>query len=171
MNCRHSPQAYGGGPSNEHNFTSGLLHYYYLTGDRTARDAVISLANWVIDRDDGSKSQFRLVDDSPTGLARNTPWAPYHVPGRGSRNSINALLDAWVAGGQKYYLLKAEELIRRVVHPHDDVSARDLLNVEFRWSYTVFLSVLARYLHLKKEAGEFDYMFAYAQASLISYAK
>ena len=132
MNCRHRLQAYGGGPSNEHNFTSGLLHYYYLTGDRTAHDAVISLANWVIDRDDGSKSHFRLIDDSPTGLASNTSESRYHGPGRGSGNSINALLDAWVAGGQKHYLEKAEVLIRRVVHPHDDVAPRVARTASFR---------------------------------------
>src|SRR5262245_15477626 len=30
-------RSYGGGPSNEHNYTSGLLLYYFLTGDVTAR--------------------------------------------------------------------------------------------------------------------------------------
>ena len=45
---------YGGGPSNEHNYTSGLLHYYYLTGDPEARLAVLELSKWVVDMDDGS---------------------------------------------------------------------------------------------------------------------
>ncbi len=41
-------QPYGGGPSCEHNYTSGLLHYHFLTGSAEARDSVLSLAEWVI---------------------------------------------------------------------------------------------------------------------------
>jgi hypothetical protein len=51
------------------------------------------------------------------------------------------------------------------------VSARNLLDATRRWSYTVFLSVLNRYLLLKAEAGELDFMYAYAQASLLTYAR
>jgi hypothetical protein len=46
-----------------------------------------------------------------------------------------------------------------------------LLNVEARWSYTVFLGVLARYLAVKEEMGQKDHMFAYAQATLLHYAR
>jgi hypothetical protein len=42
--------------------------------------------------------------------------------------------------------------------------------VENRWSYTIFFSVLARYLRLKAEAGEVDAAYAYARASLLAYA-
>jgi YetA-like protein len=161
---------YGGGPCNEHNYTTGLLHYYYLTGDTTARDAVIGLANWVGRLDDGTRTILGVVDDDPTGMASSTTQPDYHGPGRGCGNSVNALLDGWLATGQRRYLDKAEALIRRCVHPDDDVAARDLLNVELRWSYTVFLSVLARYLDLKAERGELDYAYAYARASLLRYA-
>ena len=51
-------RGYGGGPSNEHNYTSGLLHYYYLTGDPEAAQAVRELADWVIGMDDGSRTLF-----------------------------------------------------------------------------------------------------------------
>jgi hypothetical protein len=170
-NCRYRPGSYGGGPSNEHNYTSGLLLYYLLTGNPSARATVLGLADWVIQRDDGGKSPFRFLDKSPTGLASSTAEPVYHGPGRGSGNSVNALLDAWSLSGRNRYLDKAEELIRRVVHPHDDVAARHLLNVEYRWSYTVFLSALARYLHVKSESGAVDEMYAYAQASLLTYAR
>ena len=59
----------------------------------------------------------------------------------------------------------AEALIRRSIHPHDDIGARDLLNAELRWSYTVFLAVLDRYLRVKAEAGATDRMAAYAEAT------
>jgi hypothetical protein len=164
-------QPYGGGPCNEHNYTTGLLHFYYLTGDPSARDAVLSLAEWVIRMDDGKATVFALVDDGPTGLASCTTRRDYHGPGRGCGNSVNALLDGWLASGERRFLDKAEALLRRCVHPRDDVPSRDLLNVELRWSYTVFLSALARYLGLKAEAGEVDFMYAYAHASLLRYAE
>jgi len=170
-NCAPRDHSYGGGPSSNHNFTSGLLHYYYLTGDPDARDAVIGLADWVVNMDDGAKTPLGLIDDGPTGSATCTATIDYHGPGRGSGNSINALLDAWLASARCTYLDTAEALIRRTVHPADDISAHELLNVEKRWSYTVFFEVLARYLDLKIQAKQLDYMYAYARASLLHYAR
>ncbi|MHC4880696.1 MAG: RIFT barrel domain-containing protein [Planctomycetota bacterium] len=162
---------YGGGPSDEHNYTSGLLHYYWMTGNRDAYDAVRSLADWVINVDDGSRTIFGLVDDGPTGRATATAFPDYHGPGRGAGNSVNALLDGWLLTGERKYLDYAETLIHRVIHPKDDIDALDLLNVEARWSYTVFLSALAKYLDIKAEAGERDDHFAYAAASLAHYGR
>jgi hypothetical protein len=161
---------YGGGPSNEHNYTTGLLHYYFLTGDPQARDAVIGLSDWVIGMDDADESSLGLIDDGPTGMATSTRENSYHGPGRGSGNSVNALLDGWLLAGEKRYLEKAEELIRRSIHPNDNIAARNLLDVENRWSYTMFLSVLARYLDLKIETGDLDFMYGYARAGLLAYA-
>src|SRR5262249_15166576 len=133
-------------------------------------EAVVQLADGVIARDDGRRTVFGVVDDGPTGLASATRHPDYHGPGRGAGNSVNALLDAWLLSGQRHYLDTAETLIRRCIHPHDDIAARDLLNVEGRWSYTVFLVVLARYLDVKAEAGEVDFLYAYARASLLACA-
>jgi hypothetical protein len=169
-NCHPGDRTYGGGPCNEHNYTTGLMHYYLLTGSPQARDAVLGLAKWVLDMDDGRKNILGLVDDGPTGHASSTRHPTYHGPGRGCGNSVNALLDAWLLTNHCQYLQKAEQLIRRSVHPADDVSRHDLLNVEERWSYTVFLSVLARYLQVKSEADQIDFMYAYARASLLQYA-
>jgi hypothetical protein len=169
-NCVPGDGSYGGGPSAEHNFTTGLLHYYYLTGDPDARAAVLELADWVVGMDDGRRNVLGWLDDGPTGLATYTHDLDYHGPGRGAGNSINALLDAWLLTASQSYIDKAEALIRRCVHPADDVAARDLLNVEKRWSYTVFLSVLARYLRVKGEHEQIDFMYAYARASLLHYA-
>src|SRR3954454_21239428 len=51
-----------------------------------------------------------------------------------------------------------------------DIDALDLLDVERRWSYTVFLSALARYLGVKAQTGEVDAAYAYARASLLAFA-
>jgi len=161
----------GGGPCNEHVYTTGLLHYHYLTGNPQARDAVLGLADWVIRCDDGSLTLLGILDDGPTGLASATRHPDYHGPGRGAGNAVNALVDGWLLSREPQYLAKAEELIHRVVHPHDDVDSLGLLDAENRWSYTVFLATLARYLDLKEEAGQLDSMYAYARASLLRYAQ
>lgn len=168
---RNSDRSPGGGPSCEHNYTTGLLNHYYLTGDPDSRDAVLELADWVIRMDDGTRTPFALLDDGPTGLATSTCNPGYHGPGRGAGNSVNALLDAWLLSGEGRYLEFAEALIRRVVHPNDDVDALDLLNVEHRWSYTVFLASLARYLDLKIEHAQNDGVYAYGVAALLRYAE
>ncbi len=169
-NCRPGDRSYGGGPGSCHNFATGLLHYYYQTGDPLARGAVLSLADWVVGMDDGRLNILGLIDDGPTGVVSATAELEYHGPGRGGGLSIYALLDGWLVSGQRGYLDKAEELIRRCVHPADDIAARELLDVERRWSYTIFFAALARYLDIKAEAEELDFMYAYAQASLIHYA-
>jgi hypothetical protein len=163
-------QDYGGGPSNEHNYTTGLLHYYYGTGDPLAREAVLGLANWVINMDDGSHRLLGRFDRRPTGLCSSTVHRDYHGPGRGAGNSINALLDAFVLTRETHYRTKAEELIRRCIHPKDVIAQRHLDDVEHRWSYTVFLQILGKYLDIKVEAGEIDYMYSYTRASLLHYA-
>ncbi len=166
-----SAASYGGGPCNEHNYTSGLLQYYYLTGDPEARDAVLELAGWVLSTDDGANTLYGLIDSGPTGLASSTADPNYHGPGRGAGNSINALLDAYRLTGARGYFSKAEELIQRCVHPKDDLNARSLDDPERRWSYLVFFQVLGKYLDYKIELGEIDYCFHYARESLLHYAR
>src|SRR5208282_1426603 len=100
-------QDYGGGPSSNHNFTSGLALYYLLTGDPEALAAVIGLADWVVAMDDGRKNILGLLDGGPTGLASCTADLDYHGPGRGAGNSINVLVDAWHLTGRPDYLAKA----------------------------------------------------------------
>jgi hypothetical protein len=158
---------YGGGPGAEHNFATGLLHYYYLTGDLLARDAVCQLADWVIAMDDGRRNMLGLVDDGPTGLASHGGGKP--GPQRAGANSLNVLLDAWTLTRRSEYLQKAEELVRRCIHPADDIEKLHLLDAERNWSYTMSLSALARYLYSKEEVGELDRSYAYARASLVHY--
>jgi hypothetical protein len=148
-----------------------LLHYYFITGDPTAREAVCSLADWVIQMDKGSRSLLSMFDRRPTGMASATVNRDYQGPGRGAGNSINALIDAYLLTRDGRYLTKAEELIRRCIHPADDIDARHLPDVEHRWSYTVFLQVLGKYLDVKIELHELDRMYGYARESLLHYAQ
>ncbi|AMV23244.1 hypothetical protein VT84_02465 [Gemmata sp. SH-PL17] len=166
-----SVYALGGGPANEHNYTTGLMLHYFLTGSAASRDAALGLARWVIDMDDGSKTVFRWLASGDTGYASQSRDASYHGPGRGSGNSLSALVDGHRLSGDVAFLNKAEQLVRRCIHPNDNVPKHNLLDVENRWFYTMFLQALGKYLDHKIERGELDAMYAYARASLLHYAR
>ena len=167
---RHSVTS-GGGPSAEHNYTTGLLLHYFLTGWPQSRAAVIQLAEWVIDMDDGRKSRFWWIDRGFTGLASGTRSTDFHGPGRGAGNSINALLDAHRLTGAPRYLEKADALVARCVHPDDDQDELQLLDAENRWSYTVFLQTLGKYLERLADLGLIDQRYTYARDVLLNYAR
>lgn len=162
---------YGGGPSNEHLYTTGLLSYYYLTGDSQAKETVVDLANWVIRMDDGRLTPLRFLSRGATGLASQTASRDYHGPGRGAANCVSALLDAFRLNRDRRFLEKAEELIRRCIHPRDSIEKLDLHDAERRWSYLVFLQALGKYLDCKTEWGESDEMFDYARESLLHFSR
>lgn len=166
-------QVYGGGPSCEHNYTTGLMYYYFLTGNPEARETVLSLAEWVIRMDDGSRTVFGLLDDGPTGLASATVFEDFHGPGRGAGNSLNAMLDAWQLTRSERFLRKAEELIRRCVHPQQNPDELHLLDAEGHWSYTVFLTSLSRYLLIRQEADDWqqDAMYTYAREVMQTFGR
>jgi hypothetical protein len=162
---------HGGGPSAEHNYTTGLMMHYFLTGTPGSRDAVIQLADWVLAMDDGARTPFRWFDRGPTGHASATYSSDFHGPGRGAANSINALLDAHRLTNESRYLCKAKELVRRCINPADDLDAHNLRDPESRWSYVVFLQVLGKYLEHRFERGLVDLDYHYARASLLHYAE
>ncbi|MGE0813767.1 MAG: hypothetical protein AB7O28_24045 [Vicinamibacterales bacterium] len=161
---------HGGGPSNEHCYSHGLLLHHLLTGDPLSRAAVVSLGDWVIAMDDGRLARWPLpwLSRAATGTASATVSPEYHGPGRGPANAMAALFNAHRLSGNPALPAKADELLRRVIHPDDDIAALDLLDVERRWSYTVFLQALGRYLWTHTpDAGR----YAYARACLLHYAR
>jgi YetA-like protein len=162
---------FGGGPSNEHAYSTGLMLHYFMTGCAASRAAAIGLADWILRMDDGRLTVFRWLTRHDTGLASATGSPSYHGPGRGAGNAIAVLLNGHRLTGNRTYLIKAEQLLRRVIHPADDIARRSLPNVELRWSYIVFMQVLGRYLDDKAEREECDDCFAYARESLLHYAR
>jgi hypothetical protein len=161
----------GGGPANEHAYSTGLMLHYFLTGCRQSREAAIGLADWILRLDDGRLTMFRWLTRRETGLASVTASQAYHGPGRGAGNAITVLLNAYRLTGNRAYQAKAEALIRRTIHPADDIAARELLDAERRWSYTVYLQALGHYLDDKVARGELDEAYAYGRASLLHYAR
>src|SRR5262249_50076324 len=131
----------------------------------------LGLARFVVDIDDGRRTLFRWLDRGHTGLASASRTPDYHGPGRGSGNSVNALVDGHRLRGDREYLDKAEQIIRRCTHPTEDVAALNLLDAENRWFYTMFLQALAKYLDHKIEMDELDGMYAFGRDVLLRYAR
>jgi hypothetical protein len=185
---RHAPQrnlaGYGGGPSLSHNYSTGLLFHYYMTGEEASREAVMELGQFVVSNMqmeatlssralNGIKRLKLLVRrKDPEGQLVNTGKV-YGLdgPGRASGNSLETLLNAYGASGERTYLDLAESLIRRCISPDDDIEHRELLDIENRWMYTVFLQALGRYLDLKDETSIRDDMWVYGKDALLSYAQ
>lgn len=168
----------GGGPAAEHCYTSGLMLHYFMTGNPDYRDAVISLAHWVVRLLAGPhallmvakriKQYVSMVNSARKAVA---PVFPRYPLSRGTGNAISACLDAYEMGGGGRFLEQAEEFIRGAIHPGDDIVARDLLDPENAWSYTVLLVAVAKYLDKKAELGEIDGGYAYARACLLAYGE
>lgn len=163
-------RTHGGGPSADHNYTTGLMLYWFLSGDHAARETVLGLAQYVLDMDDGRKTVFRWLDRGDTGRAA-TSQPGYYGPGRAPANSLNVLLDGFRLTGERRFQQKAEQLIRRVVHPNEDLTPLRLDEPEIRWFYLMFLQSLGKYLLDKAERDERDQGWAYARASLLHYAR
>jgi hypothetical protein len=81
------------------------------------------------------------------------------------------LLDAHRLSGDGRYLAKADSLIARCVHPDDDQNALQLLDAENRWSYTVFLQTLGKYLDYRTDRDLIDERYSFARDVLLNYAR
>ena len=172
------PRFCGGGPAAEHCYTTGLLYHYFITGNNDYREAVITLAEWCIGSITGSQTilasirkaghYIKLLVQARDGAR---PAFPRYPLTRGTGNAITACLDAFEAGGGGAFLKQAGELLRGAIHPGDDIAARDLLNAEDSWSYTVLLTAVSKYIDKKRELGELDNDYLYARRCLLVYAE
>ncbi len=170
----------GGGPANEHCYAGGLAVHHFLTGSKQSKQAVITLANWMIKLHEGNggllerlmrfkKSELPLIKQLNNGqrIAKHK-----YQFNRGTGNYINCLLDAYQVSSDTAYITKVEAIIQASIHPHDNIEDRELEEIEeeAHWSYTVLLQALINYLHLKITLDEIDQHFYYARDSLMHYA-
>ena len=172
------PRFCGGGPAAEHCYTTGLLYHYFTTGNREYQKAVIALAEWCCRSLAGSQTilasvkragqYIKLLKQAGDG---NRPAFPRYPLSRGTGNTISACLDAFEAGGGSHFLDQAEEYLRGTIHPDDDIAARNLLDAEECWSYTVLLTAVSKFVDKKSELGEFDDGYVYAKNCLLVYAE
>ena len=169
----YQDHAGGGGPGGQHCYTTGLALYHLLTGDEEAKQAVLTLTKWITYVYEGGNTCLELL------LAlknRNVLGLKNHFSGqypldRGTANYLNALLDSYIITSDAEILLNVEHIIYHTVHPNEDVSTRNLENVEETWFYTVFLQSVVRYLDIKRAAHDYNSAFYYARDCLLNYAQ
>jgi hypothetical protein len=161
--------AIGGGPAAAHNYSTGWMVAYWLTGKERYRTAAINAADYAMRIEDGRLTPFRWLTSSDTGYSTCSSEG-YYGPGRASANSTLALLTGHELTGDERYLQRAAKLMRRTVHPEQNLDALDLLNAELRWFYTMYLQALGRFVEYKNLLGQRDSDFEYGVASLLHYA-
>ena len=161
--------AIGGGPAAAHNYSTGWMVAYWLTGAERYRTAAISAADYVLQIEDGSKTPFKWLSRAATGYSTCSSEG-YHGPGRAAANSTHALLTGHELTGDEKYLRRAALLMRRTVHPKEDLNTLDLLNAELRWFYTMYLQALGRFVDYKDSLEQRDADFEYGVAALLHYA-
>lgn len=160
----------GGGPSASHTYSTGWMVAYYLTGDERYRRAAINSAEYVMGLEDGSTTRFRWLSSRPTGFATCSSVG-YYGPGRASSNSIHALLTGYELTRDMKYLDMAVYLMKRCVHPQQDLDSMELLNAELRWFYTMHLQAQCRMIEVLEQVPGQEKNLQYAVASLIHYAR
>jgi hypothetical protein len=170
---------YGGGPSLSHLYSTGLLLTYLITGEQSIRSAFGELADFAADNLACASTLTNAIIEKVRKIKNCTKNTDQLVdlnkvyglggPGRASGNMLNTLVDAFYATNDGKCIIRAEFLIHNCVGPNDDLSARELGDVENRWMYLVFLQGLKKYLDLKEEIGQIDSEYAYAKNSLIHY--
>ncbi|WP_146596299.1 RIFT barrel domain-containing protein [Novipirellula galeiformis] len=161
--------AIGGGPAASHNYSTGWMVAYYLTGTQRYRTAAINAADYVMRIDDGRKTPFKWLSRGDTGYSTCSADG-YYGPGRAAANSTHALLTGHELTGETKYLDRAALLMRRTVHPNQNLEKLDLLNAELRWFYTMYLQALGRFVDYKDSLGQRDDDFQYGVATLLHYA-
>jgi hypothetical protein len=162
--------AIGGGPAPSHNYSTGWMWAYFLTGDERYKTAAINAADYVINVENGSKTPFRWLSTANTGYATCSS-DNYYGPGRASGNSMNALITGFELTRDAKYLEMASRLMRRTVHPQQDLDRLDLLNAELRWFYTMHLQSMCRYIEVLKRLADHREELQYAVESLLYYAR
>ena len=169
----------GGGPAAEHCYTRGLAMRYLTSGDRSARDACLALSDWMSRTHEGPFTLFgcvlralKLHYPALLKFKRGESAGYYLLPlTRGTGNYIRALLDAYLVTGEHAYLDRICGVVARSAHPLDDIDRRNMGDVERSWSYTIYLTALGEYLHVKAGLSEFDAAFYYARDVLVHYAR
>ena len=175
MEADHVEQS-GGGPSDEHCYTSGFMYHYFHTGHIKSKEAVVSLTHWIMRRIEGDrtvldrlnsffKQDLKAIKSLLSGEKILNYQYAFH---RGTGNYINSLLDAYTVTDDPKYIEKVESVIKNTMSPQDDIQLRDLRDIELRWSYTVLLQSLCKYLSIRKNTP--DKCFEFIRDCLLHYA-
>jgi len=168
----YQDHAGGGGPGGQHCYTTGLLLHYFLTGDESSKNAVLQLTDWITNLYEGSGriGDFLLAIKNKDRIElKNITTGKYPLD-RGTGHYVIALIDSFELTGRQSFLDSASLIIKHTIHPNDNITERNLNNIEECWFYTIFLQAVYRYLQVKEKLQQFDSSFQYARDALLQYA-
>jgi hypothetical protein len=168
----YQDHAGGGGPGGQHCYTTGLALHYFLLGDESSKQTVLTLTTWISQVYEGSGTclELLLALKNRHMLGVKNHFSGQYPLDRGTANYVVALLDSFELSQDRNFLHQAQHVIENTVHPYENVILRNLTDVETTWFYTVFLQALSRYLSVKEACGEIDDHFYYARDCLINFA-
>ena len=175
----HGNKTAGGGPGPQHCYSTGLVHYYYLTGCEEAKSTVYELGEWVHNYYTGSGTLLETAKKTLQEDAKNfvstckgNQIFKYTYPmDRGTGNYLRTMMDCYELSSNANYMDLVETIIRNTAGPSDDIDARGFDDIDGTWFYIIYLQEVIRYLDIKRELGEYDSAFYYARATLLHYAR
>ena len=131
------------------------------------------MSNWITNfyETSGTFLDFLVALKNSSNIDRKNILTGQYPLDRGTAYYVNTLLDKFYLTGDKADLKKVEDIIRNTISPSDNISERELTDIENRWHYTVFLQSLIRYLKVKEEFSEIDSDFYYARDTLVKYTE
>jgi len=163
----------GGGPGGQHCYTAGLLHHHLLTGSESSKQAVFQLCDWMTHIYEGSGTLFSLliaIKNSKSRIDLKNILTGKYPFDRGTGYYMNTLMDKFQLTNDRKLIQQVAFIIQNTVHPTDDISSRNLDNVEITWFYTIFFQSVIHFLQIKEELSELDDEFYYARDTLLHYA-
>jgi len=167
----YEDHAGGGGPGSHHCYTSGLALYYQLTGNESAKDAVIKLGNWITCFFEGDGTLLgSLLQYRNKGIVRNPLTGRYPLD-RGVANYVNVLLDSYELTANRQYVARASSIITQTFHFTDIIAERNFEDIENTWYYIVFMQSVAKYLWMCETVYGIDHDYAGIKKSFLHYVE
>lgn len=132
-------QYHSGGPNAGHCYVASLAQHFYLTGNRTSRDAFLEVADWSI----------------------NSPWFTRRDTHMGDKRGIGNLLMthvyAYQMTGDRNYYEAAMKMVDLAREPFEGLGAN------------LFVKAAARFLDMKTERDELDADYEKAREIMLAF--
>nr|WP_297347998.1 hypothetical protein [uncultured Glaciecola sp.] len=167
----YEDHAGGGGPGSHHCYTSGLALYYQLTGNESAKSAVIQLGNWITCFFEGDGTVLgSLLQYRNRAIVRNPLTGRYPLD-RGVANYVNVLLDSYELTANRQYVARASSIITQTFDATDIIAERNFQDIENTWYYIVFMQSVAKYLWLCETVYGIDHDYVSIKKSFLHYVE
>jgi hypothetical protein len=167
----YEDHAGGGGPGSHHCYTSGLALYYQLTGNESAKSAVIKLGNWITCFFEGDGTLLgSLLQYRNKAIVRNPLTGRYPLD-RGVANYVNVLLDSYELTANRHYVKRASSIITQTFDATDIIAERNFQDIENTWYYIVFMQSVAKYLWLCETVYGIDHDYVGIKKSFLHYVE